>query len=236
MRVLVTRPEPGASRTAEKLRKISHDPVVLPLSRVTRVRPNPIPSTLGFLGSVVTSANAIDCMPISLHRRLSELPCYVVGEHTAAKAAETGFDVRAAASNSAELSNLLRELFQRGDSLAYACGRVRLSNLEAELQAHGIRVTPVEVYDTIQVSYATDFVMSTLDDKPVDAILAYSVIASRQINEFCRQSDVSNLLSNSKIYCLSKRIADEFSGRMKNSVMIADVPNEANILDLLDRK
>ena len=33
MRVLVTRPEPSATRTAEKLRLMGHDPVVLPLAR-----------------------------------------------------------------------------------------------------------------------------------------------------------------------------------------------------------
>lgn len=233
MRVLVTRPEPGASHTADRLRELGHEPVVLPLSRIVGVSPTPVPSTLGFLGTIVTSTNAITHMPVQLHRRLSELPCYVVGSRTADAAAESGFDVRVTALDTGELARVLADEFQQGDSLAYACGRVRMPTLESELSTRSIRVIAIEVYDTIQVSHAPDFVFDAISEAPIGAILVYSVVAARQIGAFLSQIEFSENLANSSIYCLSERIADELSKFPNRNVIVALSPNEAALLDAL---
>lgn len=235
MRVLVTRPEPGAGQTAERLRQLGHEPVVLPLSRIVGVTPTPVPSTLGFLGTIITSANAVTHMPVQLHRRLSELPCYVVGRRTADAAAESGFDVRATASDTSELVRSLAREFEPGDALAYACGRVRMPTLEQALSTRSIVITAIEVYDTIQVSHAPDYISDALQDTSVDAVLVYSVVAARQVKAFLTQPGTSESFVKSAIYCLSKRIADEFSGFSNRDVTVAPAPNEAALLEMLNR-
>lgn len=233
MRVLVTRPEPGAGRTAKRLRQRGHDPVVLPLSRIVPVTPNPVPSTLGFLGTIITSSNAVTCMPVALHRRLSELPCHVVGEHTAEAALTSGFDVRSMAMDTDELAKLLTDEFQSGARLAYACGRVRRPALQAALERNGIELFAIEVYDTIQFSYATDYILETLSGPPIEAVLAYSVVAARQIRDFLVRADTSKKLFNTTIYCLSERVASEFHSLNGIEVLSAKLPTEQSLLELL---
>lgn len=236
MRVLVTRPEPGATSTAEKLRALGHDPVVLPLSRVVAITPTPVPTTLGFLATVVTSANALRHMPVALYRRLSELPCYVVGARTGEQATEAGFDVRAAVADVGELVGVLARELHDGASVAYPCGRVRMPDLEERLKARGIAVMPIEVYDTLQFSNATDFVQDALSGPPIGAALVYSVVAARQLRGLIASEFTKKYFFKSKIYCISDRVAREIGMRGSGRIAVAAKPDEASLLDLIGHK
>ncbi len=215
------------------MQKLGHDPVVLPLSRIVRVTPNPVPSTLGFHGALITSPNAIEHMPVTLHRRVSELPCHVVGERTDDVARSEGFDVRAVAANSAELAVQLKRTCRRGDSLVYVCGRVRSPSLERRLGGHGVSVFAVEVYDTPRISHATYYVLDLFDGKPFDAVLVYSLVAAKQITELFFQGDIEKYLTISKFYCISNRAADELRHTRKIKIKVANRPSEDAIIELL---
>src|SRR5947209_14822822 len=89
MRLLVTRPEPDATRTAQMLRARGHEVLVAALLSVQTIDAD----FAGPYGAVLmTSANA--ARAIGTHRRfaeLRELPAYVVGSRTADAAREAGF-------------------------------------------------------------------------------------------------------------------------------------------------
>ncbi|QXQ06698.1 uroporphyrinogen-III synthase [Sphingosinicellaceae bacterium] len=94
MRVLVTRPEPAASRTAARLRALGHEVVVAPLL-VPRAVPWSVPRG-DWHAVAFTSASAPGFGGAEL-KPLTHLPAYAVGEATAAAAREAGFtDVRPA--------------------------------------------------------------------------------------------------------------------------------------------
>lgn len=92
-RVLVTRPEPGAGETAARLAARGHAPLVLPLfeTAVTGwAPPDDVPDAV-----MLTSAAATRHGGPGLAAYFG-LPCFCVGERTAAAAREAGFtDVRA---------------------------------------------------------------------------------------------------------------------------------------------
>ena len=82
-RVLVTRPEPGASETAQRLEALGFLPLKLPLHEI-----RPLPVNAGTMPGktaavAVTSANAVRHAPGALLERLSGLPCFAVGETSA---------------------------------------------------------------------------------------------------------------------------------------------------------
>jgi uroporphyrinogen-III synthase len=82
-RILVLRPEPGAGETADRARRLGLDPVVAPLFRI---RPMPWSMPEGrFDALLLTSANAA-----RMAGTLPPLPCYAVGEATAAAATAAG--------------------------------------------------------------------------------------------------------------------------------------------------
>ena len=61
-RVLVLRPEPGASATAQALRRMGFEPLVLPLTVIQRLTPVFAPS-VEHDAVIVTSANALRHAP-----------------------------------------------------------------------------------------------------------------------------------------------------------------------------
>src|SRR5512136_604668 len=88
--VLVTRPEPGARDTAERLRALGFVPVMAPALCI-----KPVAAALGDLAEiqavVVPSGNALPALPAEL-RGITVL---AVGDATAARARDAGFrDVR----------------------------------------------------------------------------------------------------------------------------------------------
>ena len=96
-RVLVLRPEPGASATAERARSMGLEPVTIPLFAMEAV-PWKAPDTGEFDGLLLTSANAVRHGGSQLGQ-LRELPVYAVGEATADAAHGAGFEVRATGDN-----------------------------------------------------------------------------------------------------------------------------------------
>jgi uroporphyrinogen-III synthase len=91
--VLIVRPQPGASATAERATRLGLTPIVAPLFSIRRLEWRP-PSFPRFDAVLLTSANAARHGGEGL-RAYSDLPCYVVGEATGEAARAAGFrDVR----------------------------------------------------------------------------------------------------------------------------------------------
>jgi uroporphyrinogen-III synthase len=90
-RVLVLRPEPGASATAGRVRERGLEPVVIPLFEIEAVDWK-APDAGGFDGLLLTSANAVRCGGEQL-KDLRGLPVNAVGAATAEAARGEGFDI-----------------------------------------------------------------------------------------------------------------------------------------------
>ena len=91
MRILVTRPEPDASREAEALAARGHEAVLAPLLNIEFARDVPV-DLAGAQALIVTSRNALRAL--SSRRELEDarkLPLYAVGEATSRAARELGF-------------------------------------------------------------------------------------------------------------------------------------------------
>lgn len=90
-RVLVLRPEPGASATVKRARERGLDARAIPLFEVEPV-PWTVPEAGGFDALLLTSANAVRHAGEGLGE-LRGLPVYAVGAATADAARQAGFDV-----------------------------------------------------------------------------------------------------------------------------------------------
>jgi len=92
-RVLVLRPEPGASETVKRAHERGLDAAAAPLFEIEPV-PWQAPDIRDFDGLLMTSANALRYAGDQLER-FSSLPVYAVGEMTSQAARERGFAVAA---------------------------------------------------------------------------------------------------------------------------------------------
>jgi uroporphyrinogen-III synthase len=138
MTVLVLRPQPGADETAARARALGLEVVVAPLFAVRPLAWTP-PDPAGFDAVMLTSASAARQASDGL-TPFKPLPCYAVGEATAAAAQEAGFaDIRIGPDDGAALLLMMAE---DGIKAAFhACGEDHLA-----LGHPAIAITRVPVY------------------------------------------------------------------------------------------
>jgi uroporphyrinogen-III synthase len=234
MRLLVTRPEPDAKRTAAALRQRGHHVIVAPLLRIEGVAAE--------LGSgpwdalVITSANS--CRAVASHPRIAELvhrPIFTVGLHSAEAAREAGFvDVNASDGDVEELAQLLTEKFKARDRrLLYFAGEDRTADLAAGLAAHGIQMKTVIIYRAVKVSEFPLSVREAMTAGEVDGVLHFS----RRTTESYLSSAVGAALLDRALapfhYCLSAQVARPLLQAGATTVRIPERPNEASLAELV---
>jgi uroporphyrinogen-III synthase len=121
VKLLVLRPEPGASRTAAAAMAMGLDPEVAPLFAV-RATAGPAVDPERFDAVLLTSANAARHAPAGA----GGLPCFAVGESTAAAALEAGFgDVRTGPADGAAAAAMMAAA--RVKRALHLCGREHLA-------------------------------------------------------------------------------------------------------------
>jgi uroporphyrinogen-III synthase len=135
-RVLVLRPEPGASATVDKARARGLDAFAIPLFEIEPVDWD-APDPGSFDGLLLTSANAVRCGGEEL-KRFRALPAYAVGEATAEAAREAGFDI--AATGEAGIDRLLGSI-ESDLRLLHLCGEERRAAEQARQE-----ITEIPVY------------------------------------------------------------------------------------------
>jgi uroporphyrinogen-III synthase len=139
--LLILRPEPGASETAERARAMGLEPVVAPLFAITGIEGPPVEAGR-FEAVLLTSANGARHAPAGL----TALPCFAVGESTAAAARAAGFgDVRTGPSDGAAAAAMMAaEGVKRA---LHPCGRDHLA-----IVAEGVEIERRIVYSAEPVA------------------------------------------------------------------------------------
>lgn len=140
-RVLVLRPEPGASETAARAREAGLDPVIVPLFKVEAIAWKALEAG-SFDAVLLTSANAVRCAGEAI-RALRGLKAYAVGESTAEAARGAGFDI--AAVGDAGVDRLLGSI-ESDLRLLHLCGEDRRAPENARQ-----RITAVPVYRALAI-------------------------------------------------------------------------------------
>lgn len=226
MRVLVTRPDKEAARTAQALRNLGHEPVIAPLTTIERTGA-PLPEGR-FCAVAVTSANAIDAP--DLPPRVLSLPLYAVGARTAAAAGLAGFaDIRTASGTADALAALMVQQLPSHAQVLFLAGRPRKTHLEMALAGAGLIVTVAETYRAKAVNIA---------DWPriasVAAILHYSRASAERFATLARQAGAERDCDDVAHLCLSQDVSRGLSTLPNARIFIAGRPDEASLFELLN--
>jgi uroporphyrinogen-III synthase len=142
--LLILRPQPGADETAARARALGLSPIIAPLF-VVRALPWAPPPATEFDAIMLTSANAARRAGAGLAAFLG-LPCYAVGDATAAAASDAGFtDVRVGPEDGVAL--LMTMEAHRVSRALHPCGADHITLEPAEM-----RITRVPVYEAQAVA------------------------------------------------------------------------------------
>lgn len=232
MRMLVTRPEPDAQASIDRLAALGIEAVATPL--LTRAALDfHLPDLSGFAALAVTSTNALRALEDkSVLPDLYHLPVYAVGDRTAHEAKSLGFrDVFSAGGTFERLTTMLALARIEGPVL-YPAGRHLSGDLAQALAPHGIMVVTATVYDMVAESYFPNGRLTELESGGLDAVLVYS---RRTAEIFCAL--VSEKLSAAKkrdlvLLCLSENVAQPLLGSHFTRVHLADRPDEEAMMSL----
>jgi uroporphyrinogen-III synthase len=234
MRLLVTRPEPDAERTAAALRERGHFVFVAPLLSIeavdnAEIGPGP------FTAILVTSANAAPA--IVRHPRFTQfraLPVFAVGDRSAEAMRVVGFgDVTSANGDVGDLARLVAERFKRGASLLYLAGADRSGDLVGALSGRGLAVRSIVIYRAVAATALPPAVVVAISDG-LDGVLHFS---RRSAAAYVTAAYAAGLdetaLKNPVHFCLSVQVAEPLTQAAATDLRVAPEPTEAALLALV---
>ncbi len=221
MKVLVTRPEPGASATAARLVGMGHEPLLAPCLAITPM-PAILPERPGAL--IITSAQAIAGLPPSL----CEVPVFCVGDATAARLRVAGFGRVESAGGDA--NDLFRLIVARGlpGTHLMAVGERHGLALQRRLRAAGVTVLRRTVYAARPLRALPEAAAEALGRAQVDAVLFYSAETARA---FLKLAPPGTAIVTA--CALSPAVAQALHGLPWREIRVALAPSEADLMALL---
>jgi len=240
VRVLVTRPQPGAARTAARLSELGHDVVEMPLfeASVTAAMGD-LPPVSEIGGLIATSARAFDVFEGArlAAMGLESTPVHAVGPATAQAAHDAGFvHVEEGGGTAQALAQRLVDYSGRPKStalpkpLVYLAGVPRTSVIEAALTASGVGHRVVECYKMTEISYSTDIAKTDFLSPVPEVVLFYSANAARRLAALSKDAGLIEAFEISRFLCLSSSIAEELPGVWQARVSVAERPDEDSLL------
>jgi uroporphyrinogen-III synthase len=233
VRLLVTRPESDAERTAAALRQRGHVAITAPLLRIEPILDAPIDQR-HWAAILVTSANA--AAAIALHGRKSALlgiPVFTVGDRSADAMRAAGFaNVVSAGGAVADLTRLVAEGLKPVAPLLYLAGEDRAGDVAGALQAKGFIVQTVVLYRAVTATLLPNDAVDALT-AGVDGVLHFS---RRSAEAYVASARAAGLLAPAlepAQFCLSEQIAAPLRRAGAARIRVAARPNEAALIELI---
>ena len=231
MRLLVTRPEPGASRTRTALAARGHEALLDPLMTIVPVAVTPPENR--FDAVALTSVNGARAAADLAWVFYSGLPVFTVGRRTREMALSLGFtDVTSAEGDVADLADMLAKCLIPGERVLWLAGEDRAGDLAGELAPRGIAVETVVAYRAEPAEHLAESTLAALSAGRIDGILHYSRRSCETLLAAGIRDGVYDAVVGLQHYALSPRVAEPLvaSGAV---VRVAVTPDEGSLLDLL---
>lgn len=234
MRLLLTRPEPEAERTAARLRARGHTVVIAPLLRIESITDAEI-GTGPWAAILVTSGNAGPA--IAAYRQFAKLravPVFAVGRRSAEAMRAVGFtDVTSADGDVDDLALFVAERLSSGAALLYLAGAERAGDLAGDLSARGFIVHTAVIYRAVAATgFAPETVRAIIAG--VDGVLHFSRRSAQAYVEAVRAHGlVAVALAEPAHFCLSAHVAEPLAQAGAADIRIAPQPSEAALVALI---
>ncbi|MBY6243200.1 uroporphyrinogen-III synthase [Methylosinus sp. Sm6] len=230
-RVLVTRARDEAERTAEKLRRLGHEPIRAPVTEIVATGAE-IPRET-FQAVLATSARALRHAGDDVGA-LSDVPFYVVGAKTAEAARSRGLHVEASAADVAALTALLRERFPAPSRFLYLAGCDRKDALEDFLRERGHEARVVEIYRAREVAALPEETLAQLARGEIDVVLHYSARSAALFVALTRGRVEPRRIAELAHLAMSEEVARVLRAAGFANARAAAAPRDEKLLSMID--
>lgn len=230
-RVLITRAQPQARLTAQRVAALGHTPLVMPLvetepqsAAIATLRDAPPPAEALM---VATSARALDVLlDAGLESWIAQQRWAVVGDRAGAKLAALGAQLQAAPAPDAK--SLAQQLIPIAAPMLYLAAADRKPDLELAMP----KLQTLEVYRSMPVGGFSHDQVAQLGADPIDAVLIYSARSASLLGQALEASDLLGAARSWTYVCLSDAVARavEASALSHVPTHIAASPDEDALL------
>lgn len=225
MRVLVTRSEPGASETGDRLIAAGYLPIIEPVFVI-----EPIPVEVPFFDALAfTSANGARQFATLSPRR--DDPVFCVGARTAEAAREAGFkNVTSADGDADALAALITRQLPKQSRLLHAGNEESRGDLTGQMRAKGYAASFLPIFRAVARVVPGPVLAEHLAGKPAfDVVLIHSPRGASILAGFAAGSNATL-----NIVAISGAAATPLA-MVARRTEIAAAPNELALLSALSR-
>jgi uroporphyrinogen-III synthase len=227
-RVLITRPEPGATQTAARLVALGFMPIVAPVLSIV-AKEISVPGRVA--ATLLTSSNAIAACPPWLHAR----PVFAVGTATAIRAAEAGFSrVFNADGDATALTTLVAKTLSPEDgSLFLPTRQGEGTDLASTLRRHSFHVVRRVAYRAGYEAVLPEVAATHLRRSQLAAAMFFSAETSRHFVRLLQAAKLTDAVRDIEAVSISERAAVALRPLPWRRISVAATPNQDAMLVLL---
>lgn len=227
-RIWITRAQPGADATAERVRALGHEAVVAPLLAV-RVLPDFEVDLTGVAALAFTSANGVRAFADACGER--NLRVFAVGAATAQAARQAGF--RSVLSADGDVEALAEGIgIRRGElkgAVLHPGAAEPAGDLAGALEKHGVEARRLVLYETAPVALSAEAAEALVHS---DAALLHSPRAAQVLAKVLKAHPAPEL----RALGLSKAVIKPLARTPLAAKTYPPFPLEAALLNLIDRR
>jgi uroporphyrinogen-III synthase len=231
---MLTRAEPGATASAERLQQLGHEVLVEPMLRIEHLpEPPDLPAPAAL---VLTSANGVRALSAwHSSKRWRELPVFVIGSTTAEASRAAGFHrVQSANGNADALFALIeRKLDPKSGIVLCAVAEITATDLQGRLTRYGYSVRRVAAYRAVAATQLGETARAAMAGSALDAALFYSERAAATFAALVTPAGVDHSLGKVDLVALSAEVARPLASLSARHLLIAARPDEGALFACL---
>lgn len=235
MKILVTRPEPDASRLGARLKAMGHEPVLEPLMSVKYLEADAdFPGALERAQAIAfTSANGVRAL--ARRSKARHLPVFAVGAATAKAARDEGFETVHVAGGDVDTlaDEIATTLDPAGGSIVHIAATNLAGDLAGALGSRGFEISRHVLYEASSVETLSEAVRADLEEGAIDAVLIYSPRTGRILAALMEEAGLLEAAKALTCYCLSANVAQAAASIPFARCPVAATPDEDALIALL---
>ena len=231
MNILITRPLIDAEDLMGKLFSLGHKIIHIPTLKISSAKTESLDINK-YHAYIFTSANSIRNLNVPKQDK-SKL-CFCVGAITEKIARMSGYKNTISAGGTVNaLKNLIisSNHINEKSNIAYFCGDNVSYDLDLELKKEGIKVNKFINYTSEKISDLNEENKRIISSHPPDIIFVYSTRSAISFIEIVKKYSLYPLMTQSKVMCISKKVADIFFMDNWKKVKVFDPGDELSQLE-----
>ncbi len=233
MQILITRPTPSATDTAEQLKAAGYDPLVAPVLLALSLPAQPVDIQKSDI-ALATSPQAAQAL--TGWSNFHQVPTLAVGDRTAQLLRESGFtNVESLDGDAAQMLDHIRGQYTVSRRFHLLCAPTTGQWIEQKLTDAGYTVLRTAVYEIHAADALTPEAIAALREGRISYALFYSAFS---VECFLRLAEKANIMGNLAAItacCLSASVATAASKAAWKNLLTAASPNSAALQALLPK-